>query len=176
MTCSEEEKIQWFKDTIGSTIGKITLTGDRVEEIILVDELYDVAAEALSNMSLPADFPDQPNIPREQLEKDFALYCKQIMLRTATVEQLAVGDDVSPELIFIRPVTSRMKFQGFLDHWDKSIGFSEGLQRMQCPFEYSPDEKKMLFGFAHLMNCMAMQSRQMMANAPAGNPDMFKMD
>lgn len=175
MTCTEEEKTQWFKDTVGSTIAKITLSGDRVEELILVDELYDAASEALSNMPLPAEFPDQPNIPRENLEKDFAAYCNTIIIRTATVEQLAIAEDVSPEIQFIRPVTTKMKFQGFLDHWDRSLGFSETLARMQCPFEFSPEEKKMLFGFAHLMNCIAMQSKQM-SNAPAGNPEMFKMD
>jgi len=176
MTCTEEEKIQWFKDTIGATIGKITLSGDRLEEIILVEELYDIAAEALSDMPLPADFPDQPNVTRDQVERDFTAYCKQVTLRTATIEQLTVPDeDLSPEYLFIRPVTSKMKFQGFIDHWDRGIGFTEGLRAIGCPFDYSPEEKKMMFGFAHLMNCLSIQANKQ-AQMPSGNVDMFNMD
>lgn len=175
MECSEAEITEWFKETVGPTIAKITLSGDRVEELIIVDELYDAATEALNNMPLPADFPEQPNVTKDQLERDFADYCKAIVVRTATVEQLALQDEsISPEILFIRPVTTKMKFQGFLEHWDRQLGFSEGLRMLQCPFDYTPEEKKMLFGFAHMMNCLATQAKNA-ANQP-GNVDMFKMD
>lgn len=175
MQCTEEEKIQWFKDSVGSTIGKITLTGDRVEEIVVVDELYDTAAAALEDIPLPSEFPDQPNVSREQLERDFAAYCKQLVIRTATVEQLAIPDmTLSPEFVFIRPITSKMKIQGFLDQWDRSIGFSEGLRSMGCPLEFSLEDKKLIFGMTHMMNCLAMQSsRQTMTPS---NVNMFTMD
>ncbi len=72
---------------------------------------------------------------------DFATYCKQIIIRTATTDKLAVPDDnVSPELIFIRPITSRMKFNGFLETWDRSIGFTESLRAMGVPFDFDPSE------------------------------------
>jgi hypothetical protein len=175
MECTEEQKTEWFKETIGPTIAKITLSGDSVEELIIVDELYDAATEALNSMPLPADFPQQQNVTKDQLERDFADYCKQITIRTATVEQLALQDEsISPEILFIRPVTTKMKFQGFLEHWDRQLGFTEGLRMLQCPFDYTTEEKKMLFGFAHMMNCLAMQARNA-ANQP-GNVDMFKMD
>lgn len=174
MKCTQEEQSEWFNDTIGSLIAKITLSGDRVEEIVVVDELYDVAAETITKINLPTDFPDQANITRDQLARDFSSYCSQIVLRTATSEQLAVVDDISPELIFIRPITSKMKVTAFVEQWDKSIGFSETLKMMGTPFEYSFEDKKMLFGIAHLMNCMGAQSNRQMAAAP-GNVNMFEM-
>lgn len=172
MSCTEEEKIQWFKDTIGPTIAKITLTGDRVEEIIVADDLFDIAATALLEMPLPADFPDQANIPREQVQTDFADYCRQIKVRTATIEQLAIPDDtIAPEHLFIRPITAKMKVQGFVEQWDRSLGFTETLRGMGCPFDFSLEEKKMLFGFAHLMNCISMSAARQMPDAPV---EMFK--
>ncbi len=159
------------------TIAKITLSGDRVEEILLVDELYDVAAEALTNMPLPLDFPEQPNITREQVEKDFSGYCQQIMLRTATIEQLAIPDDnISPEYLFIRPVTTKMKFQGYIEHWDRALCFTKGLRANQCPFDYSLEEKKLLFGLAQHLNCMASSQVSQYSAGPTGNANMFNMD
>lgn len=176
MQLTDEEKVQWFKDTIGPIIGQITKTGDRVEEIVVVDELYETASDALSEIDLPADFPDQPNITREQLANDFRAYCNQIMIRTATIDHLAVPDEtIPPELIFIRPITSKMRINGFIDSWDRSVGFTEGLKQIGCSFDFAPEEKKLLFGFAHLMNCISQQAARQNSMHP-GQVNMFKAE
>lgn len=171
MTCTEEEKIQWFKDTVGDTIAKVLLQGDTVDELIVVDQLYDCAAEALADMPLPTSFPEQQNLTREQLASNFTAFCKGIVLRTATHEQLAVvNEDLPPELIFIRPVTRGMKVHSFIESWDNQIGFSAGLKQSNCPFEFSFDDKKLLFGFSYLMSCLSANAQE-----PA-QPEMFKMN
>lgn len=176
MTCTEEEKIQWFNDTVGSTIAKITLTGDRVEEIVVVDDLYDVAAEALTNISLPADFPEQEGVSRDQLSQNFADYCKQIMIRTATVEQLSIPDETIPvDQIFIRPVTTKMKFQGFINQWDQATGFTESLRAMGTPFDFSLEEKKLFYGISVLLNCLAANNNST-REIPASSENMFTME
>lgn len=178
MSLDESDKIQWFKDTIGATIGKITLTGDRVEEIIVADDLYDAAAEAMLDMPLPADFPDQPGVTRDQLERDYAAYCKSILVRTATIEQLAIPEteNVAPEMQFIRPITSRMKVQGFLEHWDKTIGFTETIRMAGCPFDYTVEEKKLIFGITQALNCVAATSmKHSQQQLPKDKVNMFEM-
>lgn len=173
MSCSDEEKVQWFRETYSALIAKITLEGDRVDEIIVVDNLYDTASEALNEMPLPKDFPDQ-NVPREQVERDFTAYCKTIRIRTATFEQLAQFDEnASPDQQFIRLLTVGMKMTGFIESWDRSLAFSEGLAQMGCPFNFSFDEKKLIFGLSHLMNCLALQAAKQ--SQESTNVEMFKM-
>ncbi len=147
-------------------IAKITLNGDRVEELIVVDELYDAVAEAMDDAPLPNDFPDQEGIPKEQVEADFKEFCKSIAVRSCSLEQLVTPnpDAIPPEVQFIRPVTMGMKIQGYIEHWDAAIGFSESLKQTGCPISFSFNEKKMLFGIAHLLNVLAAnQARQVQA-------------
>lgn len=176
MKCTDAEKIEWFQNVVGANIAKITLSGDRVEELVVVDELYETAADAMNSMPLPESFPDQENVTRDQLARDYAEYCKQIVIRDATIEQLALPEDTSPEFLFIRPITARMKINSFIDQWDRSMGFTEGLRAMNTPFDYTLEEKKLIFGLGHLMNCFASQHNKMMNVSSPTNANMFKLD
>jgi len=175
MSCTEEEKVQWAKDNLSSTISKFALSGDRVEEIVVVDDLYDTICTALTDVPLPLDFPIQENMTRDQIERDFKQYCSMVVVRTASIDQLALPDEsIAPDVLFIRPVTSRMKYQGFIDQWDRSVGFSQALRAMGCPFEFSPDEKKLIMGLTMALGSMMQQAAG--NNMPTATPDLFKID
>lgn len=167
-----------MKDTVVPQIAKITLQGDRVEEIIVVEDLYDVVAEAMESAPLPTDFPDQQGIARDQVEVDFREYCKSIVIRTAAIEHLAVPDpeSIPPEVQFIRPVTMSMKIQGYIEHWDGAIGFTESLRVTGCPVSFTFNEKKMIFGLLHAMNLVATMQARQVQTAGGGKVQMFDMN
>ncbi len=158
MSCSHEEKVEWFRDVIGARITQVLLSNDRVTEIVVVDDLYDVASEALEDMPLPDSFPDQQNITRDQLAREFSNFCKGLVIRTATLESMYTeNDDVPPDLQFIGLVTEGMRIRRFIEDWDRSIGFTAGLRAVGCPFNFSFEELKLLFGFSHLMRSIAQR-------------------
>lgn len=156
-------------DFIVPTIAKITLTGDQVDEIIVIDSLFDVINEALKTAALPDEFPDQQGVTRERLAEDFREFCASITVRTANVDQLAIPDtdEVSEFMQFIRPITKKMKHQAFLEQWDRSIGFTETIRSMGCPFEFSVEEKRMLYGIAGLLNAISLNSNRQMQTSMA---------
>lgn len=177
---NKEEQLQWVSDYIVPKIAQITLSSqDRVEEVVVVEQLFDLVSEALQTAELSdaviksvITVPENTELPQDTINKireDFSAYLKQLKVRTALIDHLIVSEDVSPDVQFIRLVTYKMRVQGFMQQWDQQIGFSQSLQSMGCPFAYNFDEMKMIFGVYHALSLFASNQ------APQSESPMFRM-
>ena len=171
---SEEDKVVWVKEFILPKVIQISMTEDRVEDIITIDELYSAVNTALNEATLPADFPEQSGVTREQVEKDFSDFCKTITVKVATADNLSVPDqDIDPGLVYVRLITYNMKQQSFLESWDQSIGFTAGLRSKGYPILPTMNEKRLLFFFLQMINTVSEQSQKIQA-ATAADMNLFK--
>lgn len=150
----EEDRRRWLQDTLVASIAQVVFKNDRVDEVVIIPDLYDDVTAVLADAKLPATFPPQEGIPKEQIEREFAAYCKGIVVRTATIEQLSTAEamNIPPESIFIRLITANMKMVAFLDEWDKSNGLTASLLSMGSTILPSANERRLLFLFSHLMD------------------------
>lgn len=160
LKCEKTEQIDWFQKTILPQVIEISKQGDRLEELLVVDELFDIASEALEDAQLPEGVT-QEGINQDQLEQDFKQYCKTILIRAVSSDRLAQPEaqNLPPEVQFIRPITFGMKLQSYVEQWDEAIGFTNTLRQTGCPVSFNFTEKKMLFGIAHLLSCLGNQQK-----------------
>jgi hypothetical protein len=158
---TQEEQKTWFETHLIPRVANFSLQGDVVEEIYIVDELFDVVAEVLSNASLPEDFPLN-GMDKEFANENFRTYCSQnIVLRPARLDQLAIPNvEIAPEMQFLRIQTTGMKLRQFLDHWDGELGFTESLKMRQIPVVPSYEDKKILFLLTYLLEHIATKAQQ----------------
>lgn len=182
MQMTDEQKSQWMQDNVISQIAQISAAGDLVEEVIVLDELYEVLSIALDEAKLPDKFPDQEGLDRAQVAEEFQKFCRSILVRSTTLASLNLEniDDVEDVVLFIRPVTRSMRTNGFLDSWDQSIGLSQLLRSRGCPFLPTPNEKKLLFMISQMFDAMALshqRQQQQQIQIPNGQEvELFKMD
>jgi hypothetical protein len=171
---SKEEQVQWFKDTYTKRISDVTLQNDVVEEIIVVDELFETANAALADLVLPEDFPVPAGIDREKVVSDFKEYGANLNVRVAPIEHLAIQDPaaLAEEEQFVRIITNGMKVRSYIEHWDAAISFTDSLRQTGSPVNFTFEEKKLIFGIIHGMNCVAStQAKQVQTS---GTPQMYR--
>lgn len=156
------EQIEWFQENVIREIAYVTLnsinspTPDRVEEVIVHEDLIEVVNEAMHNAVLPDDV-EQPGVTREQLATEFASFCKSIPVRAYPLDKfvLPVEANLPAENQFIRIITTTLRTAAILDRWDQSIGFTQSLIQRGTPILPTLEEKKMLFFLHQLLSLVA---------------------
>jgi hypothetical protein len=169
-----EEQVQWFKDTVVPSVAAVSANKDRVEEIIVVENLLDVASEAMQDCQLPADFPDQKGVSREQLANDFKNYCKEIMVRGVPVDQMVLVEDVAEDYQFIRLISFNARKNHFLQHWDNQLGVTRSLAEKGIAIIPTPEQLEQMFLFVHVIQC-ATEQQSKLVQASQQEAQMFQV-
>ena len=171
---SLNEQIEWVQENIIPRVAMAMIENDVVEEIRVVDNLYEAVVTALGDAKLPSNVPVNESIPIEQVEQIFKETCARIVVRSGSVDQFALPEDVQApeEQQFIRMISRNSKQAAFIESWDQSIGFSEGLkmygQAVPIP---SYGEKRLAFFMFHLLQMMGNveERRRAATNTPNFN-------
>jgi len=155
-----EEQVEWFQENTIAIIARTGASGDKVEEISLPGELYEALSEALENPRLPSDINVGDNTP-EQAQGVLLDWCKDIILRSALVDQMAVPkeyhEQLPPEIQFIRIITMMRRQQALMDQWDEAMGLTQISQSVPGVTPFTFNEKRLAFLFFCTMQSIARQ-------------------
>jgi len=132
---------------------------DLVEEVYVLDTLYDVMVEALGALELPDTFPDQPGMSREQMQSEFSSYCARIIVHPTSFEKL-VTPGINEYDQFIKFVTTNYKKSEFIRYWDQELQFTENLKAKGIPITPTYEQMEMIYLFLHAFECTTMKQMQ----------------
>lgn len=171
---SQPDQTIWFQQMIIPQIVRVLLSDDEVDEVIVLEDLAPAAQEAFSNPSISLDLlvnlAPQFSAQAEDLKEKLEAFIPNIPIKAEIVDKLVnpMVLNLDPEILFVRIVTASVKERGYIDYWDQQIGFSRSLGERGIPVKFSYDQRKLLFGLAHLLFALNDQKSKVVTAAQAG--------
>lgn len=137
--------------------------GQRFEEVIVPEELFQATVEAFQNPLLPSSEDPEEQQMLEQTAPLMKAAIAQIMVKHGPLEQFFARVDymqAPPEMHFFRFATVGTRYQQWLRKWFHDHGFFEVLQEDMCPFDFSFNELKIIYGIARSLEGLARHEAQ----------------
>lgn len=164
---SHKEQLDTVRDFVCSKIVNISQQGDLVQEVYVVDAVYDLVVEALQSPILPEEFevkaPDGTSVSREILVSDFDTYCKGLTVRPTSFDNLIKPEATELEQ-FIYFVTGAVRRRNFLDSWDEGIKLSETIRSNGYPGMPTYEQKELLYFFMETFKAVTRSEMQAQMN------------
>ncbi len=157
---------------------------DTVEEVVVVEDMYQQAADALETAELPQEIQLPDGVNRADIETQFKTAVNNVLLRSMSLESINVpeGTDlekVPDNLLFIQIKTRGLKEFGALQRWNADLGYSDYVSQT-AGILVSNEELRLVFLFSKLLELLTIKSAMAnqgiqpasMKDAPV---DMFRM-
>jgi 5-methylthioribose kinase len=165
----------WVQQNIIPQIVRLLLSNEEVLELVVLEDIAEAVNNAVKQPVIGLDFlaslgpqvASQADTLKTQLED----FIPKLSVKAEIVDKFInprVGD-LPAELLFIVIVTGSMIERQNIELIDQQLGFTKSLMEGGMNINFSPSEKKLIFGVAHAMTLMVSNARNQVKLAQASS-------